>query len=103
MALAAGPAAALEVTEHPEAESIHAARATLVGTVYLTGAEQVDFCQFEYGTTEAYGHTVACTNPFNPDQVTRETVVLEVGGLAPGTTYHFRLAAQEADTRSVKA
>jgi len=50
---------------------------------------------FEYGTTTAYGQTIAAT----PSPVTGSTntnVSANLSGLAAGTTYHFRVKAESA-------
>lgn len=74
--------------------------ATLHGTVKPDG-ESVTACEFEYGTTTSYGKIAPCEHPdaAEIDKGLPETKVkAEVTGLAPGTTYHFRLrAANEND------
>ncbi len=48
-------------------------------------------CTFEYGLTEAYGTKVPCNDPgFGEGPV---SVGAEAVGLAPGTTYHYRVTA----------
>jgi hypothetical protein len=50
-------------------------------------------CEFEYGTTTEYGGHAKCTREV-PDVEAEEPVEsLPVEGLAPDTTYHFRLDA----------
>jgi hypothetical protein len=54
--------------------------------------EELGVCRFEYGTSESYGSSVACSSV--PSEA--ETPVLvsaPVTGLAPETTYHFRIVA----------
>lgn len=73
------------------------AKATLNGAVNPHGATTA--YQFEYGTTTAYGQ-VAPASPKEIGSSTEEEAVGEaIGGLKPGTTYHFRLSAtNEAGT-----
>jgi hypothetical protein len=52
--------------------------------------EEVTSCQFEYGTSTSYGHTVACV-PAPGSGSSPVKVSAEVGGLAVETTYHYRL------------
>jgi hypothetical protein len=61
--------------------------ATEFSTVALTA------CQFEYGTSVSYGHTVACSKlPGAGTQSPEATVT----GLAATTTYHFRISVSNA-------
>lgn len=68
---------------------VHRTSAVLNGYLDPSGDPGVVSCQFEWGETEAYGHTQACsegnsfTSPAN--------VSASLGGLEPETTYHFRL------------
>jgi DNA-binding beta-propeller fold protein YncE/Tol biopolymer transport system component len=52
-------------------------------------------CSFEYGTSTSYGSTIPCSQDAvnGPDAI---TVSADLTGLAPGTTYHFRLDAANA-------
>jgi hypothetical protein len=53
---------------------------------------------FEYGTTTAYGASVPATQDgFGGVAAGARRVVQPVYGLLPGTTYHFRLVAMNAD------
>lgn len=66
-------------------------------TVRLTGAvdpngDTTTF-QFQYGTTSAYG-SVTPEQKISGDG--RRTVTADVAGLAPATTYHFRLIARNS-------
>jgi len=65
--------------------------ATLEGYVNPAG-EEVGACQFEYGTTEAYGSTLACAS-LPGEGETPIAVSAPLTGLAPNTTYHYRLVA----------
>jgi hypothetical protein len=49
---------------------------------------------FQYGTTSLYGATTAWTAAGGG--TTGRSVAVAVGGLAPATTYHYRLVAQNA-------
>lgn len=65
--------------------------ATLEGYVNPAG-EPVGLCEFEYGTTEAYGSTVACSALPGEGEVP-VPVSAPLTGLAPNITYHYRLFA----------
>ncbi len=71
------------------AASIAQSTATLTGTVTPNGAATTYF--FQYGTTSLYGAqtTAAAASA-------KTTVAVPVGGLAPFTTYHYRLVAQNS-------
>jgi phosphodiesterase/alkaline phosphatase D-like protein len=47
---------------------------------------------FEYGTSEAYGQSTAESPSLGEDHVAHPAAA-NIGGLAPGTTYHFRVVA----------
>src|SRR5205807_1659524 len=69
--------------------------ATLNGTVNPNGGAVSD-CRFEYGSTSAYGSSVPCASL--PGSGTAAVAVsAEVEGLAPNSTYHFRIVASNAD------
>jgi phosphodiesterase/alkaline phosphatase D-like protein len=73
------------------ASEIHRTTAKLAGEVNPDGQE-VTSCEFEYGPTEAYGKTVACS--LAPGSGTSPVAVsAEATGLTPQNTYHFRLVA----------
>ncbi|HEY7950196.1 MAG TPA: 6-bladed beta-propeller [Solirubrobacterales bacterium] len=72
--------------------------ATLKGAINPNGLETK--YRFEYGTTTSYGTSIPV-----PDKIagsgTSEVEVSEgVGGLAPGTTYHFRLVGTSEEGTS---
>ena len=72
------------------ASGITAAAATLNGTVNPNGLAST-VC-FEYGLTTAYGSSVAATpSLLTGDASTAVSAIL--GGLPPGTTYHYRVSA----------
>jgi hypothetical protein len=56
------------------------------------GSEAVTSCEFEYGTSTAYGQTAPCT-PAPGSGASPVPVSAEVTGLTAQTTYHYRLAA----------
>jgi hypothetical protein len=73
------------------ATAVSATTATLNGTV--SPNKETTTHRFEYGTTTAYGsQTSAGTSSGNADR----PVSADVAGLAPSTTYHFRLVATNA-------
>ena len=62
--------------------------ATFSGTVDAKNLETT--YRFEYGLDQSYGHSTA---PQTIDAGAPEPVAVEVAGLAPNTTYHYRLVA----------
>jgi hypothetical protein len=88
------PAQAPSVTITKPATSSSKTNATLSGTINPNGAETT--YQFKYGTTIEYGSKA----PASPSFVGSGTSPVEVGvkieGLAPETTYHYRLVATNA-------
>ncbi len=64
---------------------------TLNGTVNPDAVGNAT-CRFEYGTSTAYGQSVACSKEV-PSGSSPVAVSGEASGLQPGTTYHFRLDA----------
>jgi len=69
--------------------------ATLTGTIGSTGSADVTY-HFDYGTSAAYGaSTPAATIAVTATGV---TVSAPVSGLAPYTTYHYRLVASDCMT-----
>ncbi len=75
--------------------------ATLAGTVNPDDATLAS-CHFEYGPSEAYGQSAPCASPL-PAGGAAQAVSAPLSGLAPGTTYHYRLAAGSASGASVSA
>jgi hypothetical protein len=68
--------------------------ATLEATVNPEGAEPTTY-HFEYGTTAGYGEsTVPAALEGGPFE--DQSASANIGGLAPGTTYHFRVVAENA-------
>jgi hypothetical protein len=72
------------------ARRITAHGATLEGRINAMG-QPTEFW-FEYGTDANYGKRSASSD--GGRQVTPRTVLASLAGLAPSTTYHFRLAAK---------
>jgi FG-GAP repeat len=66
--------------------------ATLNGTV---GAGGSSTAYFQYGTTAAYGSSTAAQSVGASSSPS--PLAAAIGGLAPGTTYHFRLVAENSD------
>jgi hypothetical protein len=69
--------------------------ATLNGTVDPHGGP-LTACTFEYGTDSSYGSSVPCEQALATIK-SREAVSANVSGLTPGTLYHFRLVAADAN------
>jgi len=65
--------------------------ATLTGSVAPRGGDTT--VTFDYGTTLAFGSRVAATPGTVAGNATRTDVSVALAGLAPGTTYHFRVRA----------
>lgn len=85
------PAAPLAVTG--EAGSVGQTSASIGGLVTPGGLAAA--WRIEYGTTSSYGTTVAGT-PDTSAGHAAEAVAVTLAGLAPATTYHYRLVAQHA-------
>jgi hypothetical protein len=78
-----------------EATAVRQTSATLNASVNPNGFEVTE-CTFEYGTTGAYGSSVPCSSP--PGSGTGPVAVsAPITGLGPNTTYHFRIAARNAN------
>lgn len=69
----------------------------LNGTVDPEG-DPVTSCVFEYGTTSTYGQSVPCSPEAAKlgSGTAAESVSAQLTGLVPGTTYHYRLVAENA-------
>ena len=71
--------------------------ATVEGTVN-PDQTTLSSCHFQYGTSFSYGQEVPCSS-FPTTGVASSAVSVALTGLAPGTTYHYRvLATNEVDT-----
>ena len=80
-----------------KASSVAETSATLNATVNPNGTA-VTACTFEYGTTAAYGKTIACSSlPGSGSSAV--AVSAAVTGLTANTTYHFRIVASNASTK----
>jgi hypothetical protein len=91
--------AAMPVARTDPATAVGTSSAALNGAV--TPFHPTASVHFDYGTTTAYG---ASTPPRDAGAFSgSRTVADTVGGLAPGTTYHFRLAATTPDGTSFGA
>lgn len=97
-----GPYLVVPTVTTASATNVQQTTATLNGNVdpdIAHGGGQVTECKFEYGTSASlYGRTIPCT-PSVPYSVPQE-VNADVNGLAPDTTYHFRLVAANANGSS---
>lgn len=76
------------------ASAIAADVATLDGAVTSNGA--ASSARFEVGATASYGTTVAAVQDPLPSNAAGARVSATIGGLACGTTYHYRAAATSA-------
>jgi uncharacterized protein (TIGR02145 family) len=74
------------------ATSITITGATLNGTV---NANLPTIVAFEYGTTTSYGNTVTA-NPGTVTGAISTTVSADITGLTAGTTYHYRIKAENS-------
>jgi hypothetical protein len=86
-----GPAPAVSTGA---ASAIGETSAAIAGTVDPNGLT-VTVCRFEYGTTEAYGSTVACSSEPGSGESPQQ-VSAALTGLTPGQTYHYRLLARNS-------
>lgn len=68
--------------------------ATLNATVDPNDGE-VSTCQFEYGSSEAYGSSVPCSS-LPGAGASPVSVSASIAGLSPSTVYHFRIVASNA-------
>jgi hypothetical protein len=101
---ATGQIEAFEALILPDVET-QAASAVNPTTAILDGAVDPDevpltACSFEWGESEAFGHTAPCEDPDAAEVGGGNASVpvhAEVKGLAPGTIYFFRLTAANAN------
>jgi DNA-binding beta-propeller fold protein YncE len=97
-----GPAVTIPDLTTEEATDVTAVTGVLHGIVNPDSL-QLTSCEFEYGTTTSYGSSVPCVPGAAgiPADGSAHGVEAEVGGLQPGTTYHFRLRAGNANGSNV--
>ena len=76
-----------------QATNVTSTSATLNGHVF-PDESVTTYYYFQYGTTTAYGSQTPTEGPVNG---TDKDVSTNVTGLAPSTTYHFRVAATNTD------
>lgn len=76
------------------ATGIGGSTATLNGTVNPNGHETKFF--FKYGTTTAYGQTAPAVPQVVGSGTTPSPATASISGLAPRTTYHFKLVAESS-------
>jgi streptogramin lyase len=82
-----------EVTTGPPS-NLRQASATVSGHVDPAGGGEIVSCEFEYGTSTAYGQTAPCEPP--APYTTATSVSANLTGLVSGTGYHYRLVAGNA-------
>lgn len=75
------------------ASSISRTSAQLGGQVAPAGGD-VTSCVFEWGATTSYGNSEDCAEP--TPYGAAKSVSAELTGLTPGSTYHYRLVAENA-------
>jgi NHL repeat-containing protein len=90
-----GAAAKLAGLTASPATGITPLAATLNGSVNPDGLAVTE-CKFEYGTTTEYGSVKPCEGAI-PTDSSDHAVSGALSGLTPGETYHFRLAATNAE------
>ena len=84
---------AIPVVTTTAAQDVACTTVTLNGTVSPKSADTI--CHFEYGTTPDYGKR---TIPLYLEAgIYAVPVSLDVSGLDPGTSYHFRLVAENSE------
>ncbi len=92
-----GPAVASPNLTTGSATGIQEKAVTLNGQVkpdVVHGGGEVSSCEFEYGTSTAYGNTVPCS-PSTLPYASAQGVSANIGGLTPDTEYHYRLSASD--------
>ena len=76
-------------------ESITETSARLNGKIYPEGSDITE-CRFEYGRTGTYGSQASCAT-LPPATEAAAGVDASITNLSPGTTYHVRLVARNAN------
>ncbi len=83
----------------------------LNATVEPNGGGNIIACNFEYGATNSYGHSLPCLDsggaeigtPLNPIESELPTKVhAGISGLSAETTYHYRLVAGNSNAHGTK-
>ena len=88
-----------EVSTNPQPG--RAVGVTLSGTVNPAGTK-VTACRFEYGLSNAYGSQVPCSSyPTSGSSPVGVSASLPASELAPGSIYHYRLAAGDEEGETV--
>lgn len=77
------------------ATEVTGSSATPSGAINPEGVNVTD-CHFDYGTSTSYGQTAACEQTVGSG-TGEVAVTARLTGLMPGTTYHFRLQASNAN------
>jgi hypothetical protein len=90
-----GPNITVPAVSTDAASSVNGRKATLEGTVDPSGVS-VATCKFEYGTSSSYGSVAPCSSLPGSGNSPVE-VGANVTGLAPSTTYHYRLAVTDSE------
>jgi hypothetical protein len=81
-----------DVTTQP-AQDVASTHASLQGLIHPHNAPTTYY--FEYGTTAAYGHSIPVSQNGDAGAADLlEAVMQQLYGLAPSTTYHYRLVAR---------
>jgi hypothetical protein len=80
-----------------DAPELTPSSAILKGSVDLDGGGDVTQCYFEWGTTFDYGNTLPCNPPAPISGEGVHQVSASLPGLTQGTSYHYRLAAANAN------
>jgi hypothetical protein len=84
--------AASPLIEEQVVEAVGTTDATLAAKINPRGGETTYY--LEYGTTSAYGQSTPESVPFGfPSDHSAHAVSVHIGGLNPGTAYHFRFVA----------
>jgi hypothetical protein len=97
-----GPTLTIPDVATAAASGLKLGAATLNGTVDPDAIQLTD-CRLDYGTSTAYGQSAPCAPGAGsiPADSAEHPVSARVSGLAPDTTYHFRLqASNENGTNS---
>jgi hypothetical protein len=94
-----GPGLTVPDVHTGEATEVGPTVATVNGVVDPDGL-QVTECHFDYGADTSYGQTAPCVPAAGsiPADSSEHAVSAHLIGLQPGVTYHFRLAASNANS-----